>query len=178
MSSWLVYLLSIAICVIDYHKFSSLKYHTCIIAQFLEGQAWLKWILCSDSQEAAVQVLSSMHSVNKKGLHSKPNKLRGGLHDPFTNLETWSNHTGRSETKDWLTKSRSWWAVIVLGWNLPWQKSIFNIGEPVCCLCASMITYLWNVKVTSLFANPVGTTTRAETTNPLIVIVTVLIVDC
>lgn len=49
ITSWLIYLLSIAIYVIEYHKFSSLKHHTIIIAQFLSVRSpgTFNWIVCS-----------------------------------------------------------------------------------------------------------------------------------
>ena len=59
----------------------------------------------------------------------------------------------------------------ILGYNLSWQKSIFTLLEPVSC---TMIPYLWNIKVTSLFPNPSGATTTEETTNPFIVIVLIV----
>ena len=39
----------------------------------------------------------------KKGSHTKPDKLKGGLHGGLTNSETESNHVGWSE--------HLWWAV-------------------------------------------------------------------
>ena len=37
------------------------------------------------------------------------------------------------------------------GWNLPGQKSVFTLTEPVCCLSASLIPYLWDVMEISFF---------------------------
>ncbi|KAF6125245.1 hypothetical protein HJG60_009765 [Phyllostomus discolor] len=66
----------------------------------------------------------------------------------------------------------------VLGWHFPLTEPIFTLIEPVCCCFIAMIAYLCNVKFP--FSEPlkVQTLHQGETTDPLIAIVSVLIVDC
>ena len=68
-----------------------------------------------------------------------------------------------------------------LSWILPSQKSIFTLIKPVYLLFTPRVTYLINkpLKCQDNFPFPQNNKhTRAETTNPLIVIDIVLIVDC
>ena len=46
-----------------------------------------------------------------------------------------------------------------------WQRSIFTLSEPVCCLFASRITYLWNVRVIS-FSRPLMAYPGHQSTRP------------
>ena len=69
--------------------------------------------------------------------------------------------TGWSEVKTLPTKSELWQVVIVLGWNLLGQKSIFTLNEPVYCLFASPDNIPLECKI-SFFWTPQSTGTAPE----------------
>lgn len=83
----------------------------------------------------------------------------------LTNLVTESNHIGWSEHKNSYV---NWVTVGILALEFSGQSLLC---EPVYCLCASRITYLWNDRV-FYFLPSEGSTVAPEhkTTEPLIVI--------
>ena len=59
------------------------------------------------------------------------------------------------------------------------DKGQTTLTEPVCCLFAYKITYLWNIKIIFFFLDTLkhNHCTRAKTTDSLIVIIIMLIVN-